>query len=178
MPTDHKIINKTLECEEMAYFLLMDRESLAYKQVRYPLEGVFIIEARRSPRNMPIPEDVSNRIPLCFSINLRTARNIVNKILQLMPEIDCEKAFLFDQNLPLTPKNRIALYHLLRRNFRHAYFLDSHLKERHKSVEFTEIFPDESMIMLFEKVPELRDIPWDEPIKNNCVSPDFHTLKK
>jgi hypothetical protein len=178
MPTDHKIINRSLEREEMAYFLLMDRESLAYKRVRYPLEGVFIIEVRRSPRNMPIPEDVSDRIPLCFSINLRTARNIASRISELMPEIDREKAFLLDQNLPLTPRNRIALYHLLRRTFRYAYSLDALLEERHKSVEFTEIFPDESMITLFEKVPELRDIPWDEPIKNNRVSPDFHTLKK
>jgi hypothetical protein len=90
----------------MAYFLLMDWESLAYKQVRYPLAGVCIVEARRSPRNMPIPEDVSNRIQLCFSINLRTARNIAGRILQFMPVIDCEKAFFLDQNLPLTPKKR------------------------------------------------------------------------
>jgi hypothetical protein len=178
MPTDHKIINKSLEREEMAYFLLMDRESLAYKQVRYPLAGVFIIEARKSPKNTPIPEDVRHRVPLCFSLNARTARNIVGKISQLIPEMSREKAFLFDKNLPLTPKNRTTLYHLLRRTFKYIYFLDPLLEGRHESVEFTEIFPDESMITLFEKVPELRDIPWDEPIKNNRVSPDFHTLKK
>lgn len=178
MPKDHKIINKALEREEMAYFLIMGRESLAYKQARYPLEGVFIIEVRRSPKNIPIPEDMRSRVPLCFSLNVRTARNIVGKISQLIPEMSREKAFLLDQNLPLTPKNRTNLYYLLRRTFRYAYFLDSTFEERHESVEFTEIFPDESMITLFEKVPDLRDIPWDEPIKNNRVSPDFHTLKK
>jgi hypothetical protein len=178
MSMDNKVISKALMREEIAYFLITSRESQTHKQIKCPLEAIFVVESKKFAKNIADPSPGKENAPTCLSIEGQTAKVIATRLLKLLPEITAEKAFLIDQNLPLTIKNRLALYHLLCRKFKYVYFLDSLFERRNGSAEFTEIFPDESIIMLFEKVPELKDIPWDEPLKNNRISPDFHTMKR
>jgi hypothetical protein len=167
-----------LACKEIAYFFLTGPESNAQKQIKYPLEGIFMIEPKKSVKNIATPSKTGDEKPLYFSIQARTPKGIGNRILKLLPKNTKEKAFLIDQNLSITPEDRGELYHFLCQNFKYVYLMDSAIEKQNVCAEFTEIFPDESMIMLFEKVPEFKDISWDEPLKNNYISPNFHTLSK
>jgi hypothetical protein len=140
--------------EEMVYYLITDAAGSMGEQMTYPIEAVFAISfGEKSSTKTPHGK---HKTTPNFIIRGQTPSEINDQILKLLSPgaENQQKAFFIDRNSSLPFADCLALYHLLLQNYKHVYFLGSMTKEKNDFPAFTEIFPDERSIMLFEQIPE------------------------
>ncbi|MDR1590561.1 MAG: hypothetical protein LBR92_01005 [Puniceicoccales bacterium] len=149
---DSEIARLLARKNELIYYLITDATSSTLEQVVYPLKGVFVVSPDKRSSSAPDQRE-SETFPL-FAIHARTPSGINNQILKLLPFMPegKENAFLIDYHLSLSLDSRLALYRLLSEKHKHVYFLNPMGEEQNNFSDFTEIFPDEKIIMLFEQV--------------------------
>jgi hypothetical protein len=140
--------------EEMIYYLITDTTEFTWEQMDYPIEVVFAVNFSKKPftETLQMKHKTSSR----FVIHGQTPNEINDQILKLLPPMpeNSKKAFFIDHHLAFSPADRLTLYCLLLQSCRHVYFLGSTTKEQNDFSDFTEIFPDEKSVMLFEQTPE------------------------
>jgi hypothetical protein len=139
---------------KIRYYLVTNIVSSVAEQIIYPLEAIFALtsEKESSSKSAQGEREASSY----FVIYARTPNGIRNQILKVLSRTseDGEKAFFIDDHLPLSDDDRLLLYHLLLQNYKYVYLLSSMFEEQDKSLDFTEIIPDEKSIVLFEQIAE------------------------
>jgi hypothetical protein len=152
---DNGILSLTIK-KDVVYYLITDITGSIAKQISYPIEAIFVVNPEKESFFKSIQGERKVYSP--FIIHARTPNGIRNQILKTLSatskEKEEEKAFLIDYHLPLSPSNRLLLYHLLLQNYKHVYLIDSKNEESDESLNFIEIFPDERAITLCEQMSD------------------------